>query len=91
MVPRKETSLQRDTTVNNGIMYKQDASADNAHADTGGKDDPPKAARGDDNTDAETTSAVETEEQRHKGTCPKATRRRSNKGNRARQNAEKQT
>ena len=89
MVARKETSLQTDTTINNGIMGKQDASGDNAQADTGGKDDPSKASQRDDNPDAQTTSAVETAAQRHKGTCPTATRRRSTEGNRVRQKCRK--
>ena len=62
MVARKETSLQTDTTINNGIMDKQDASDDNSRADTRNKDNPPEAAQRDDNPEAETTRAVETED-----------------------------
>ena len=81
MVPRKETALRKDTAINNGISAQQDASDDNAHADTRNKDNSPEAMRRDGNSEEETTSAVENEEQCHKGTFPTATRRGPNKGN----------
>ena len=70
MVPRKETTLQKHAEVNNGIMAQQDAFDDNAHADTRNKENTPETVHGNDNSEAETTSAMETEKQRHEGKCP---------------------
>ena len=59
MVPRKETALRKDTAINNGISAQQDASDDNAHADTRNKDNTPETVQRNDNSEAETTSATE--------------------------------
>ena len=46
MVHGEEASLQKDTSVSNGIMGKPDASDDNSHANERNQDNPPETMRG---------------------------------------------
>ena len=80
----KKQLYKKDTAINNGIMAQQDESDDNAHADTRNRDNTPETVQRNGNSEAETTSAMETEKQCHGGKCPTSKRKGSNKGNRAR-------
>ena len=74
VVPGKEAALQNNTAIKNGILTRQDASDDNAHANTRYKDNTPEAMQSDADPEAETTSTVEHKEQCHKIKCPTTTR-----------------
>ena len=78
MVPRKEATLQNNTTIDNGILDEQDTIHDYAHADTRQQDNTPEAMQKDDDTEAETTRTAENQENEIKGNAPL---RRSGKGN----------
>ena len=73
MVPRKKATIRNNTAIDDGIMDGQDASYDNAHANTRHQDNTPEEMQRDADPEAETTSTVGNKEQRHRGKCPTAT------------------
>ena len=64
--PEKET-IQNNTAIGDETLAEQDANYDNDHANTRHQDNTPEAMRRDSDPEAETTSTVENNEQRHKG------------------------